>query len=38
MLAVKSASDKQELKVGCERFFHLTFNSLFFIHQLQVKL
>lgn len=29
MLAVKLASDKQELNVGCERDFHPTFNSLF---------
>lgn len=38
MLAVKLASDKQELNVGCERDFHPTFNSLFFGYKLKIKL
>lgn len=38
MLAVKLASDKQELNVGCERDFHPTFNSLFFGYVLRIEL
>lgn len=38
MLAVKLASDKQELNVGCERYFHPTFNSLFLGYKLRIEL